>query len=202
MSSAIRRVLVGVSGSAGSLQALRLAVNQARAFDAFLVPIIAWEPPGGDAALRRYPAYLTDAWAEDATGRLLTAFDEGLGGPPAEVSARPMVVRGRPGRVLVALADEDGDLLVVGAGRQGRIRRAWYGSVSRYCLTHARCPVATAAPSRLSVELDRFVPGLGRPEFGLPGLGRPGLGSPELGVPEFGPHREAGTRPAPGKSDG
>lgn len=144
----VRRVLVGVSGSPGSLQALRLGINQARAFDAFLIPIIAWEPPGGDSAARRYPRRLLDAWADEAEARLLRAFDEGLGGLPARQRAQPMIVRGPAGRVLVALADEADDLLVVGAGRRGALHRAWSGSVSRYCLRHASCPVATAAPSR------------------------------------------------------
>jgi nucleotide-binding universal stress UspA family protein len=38
----IRRVIVGASGSPGSLQALRFAEELARAHDATLIPLLAW----------------------------------------------------------------------------------------------------------------------------------------------------------------
>lgn len=41
------RVIVGASGSPGSLGALRYGDVLARAHQALLVPVIAWEPPGG-----------------------------------------------------------------------------------------------------------------------------------------------------------
>ena len=44
----IGRLIVGTSGSPGSLQALRFGEGLARAHDAVLVPVIAWELPGGD----------------------------------------------------------------------------------------------------------------------------------------------------------
>ena len=128
MSHVLGRVIVGVHGTPGSLQALRSAVGHARAHDAVLVPVIAWEAPGGDSAYRPYPPYLTDEWAEAAEQRLLRAFDEGLGGPPADVATLPMVVRGKPGRVLVKVADREGDVLVVGRNHHRRAHRAWYGS--------------------------------------------------------------------------
>src|SRR5262245_12201681 len=43
-----------------------------------------------------------------------------------------------------------GDLLVVGAGRRGRMARIWHGRVSRYCLAHALCPVITVPPPALA----------------------------------------------------
>jgi nucleotide-binding universal stress UspA family protein len=53
--SGIGRVIVGASGSPGSLQALRYAEELARAHDATLIPALAWVPPGGDLADRRAP---------------------------------------------------------------------------------------------------------------------------------------------------
>ena len=153
MSDVPGRVIVGVHGTPGSLQALRFAVRHARAFDAVLVPVIAWEAPGGDSAYRPYPAYLTDEWAEAAQRRLLTAFDEGLGGPPADVDTLPRVVRGRPGRVLVGLADRDDDVLVVGRNHHRRVHRAWYGSTPAHCFAHARCAVVMVPPSELELEI-------------------------------------------------
>jgi len=44
----IKRVIAGTSGSPGSLAALRYAECLARTYGATLVPLLAWEPPGGD----------------------------------------------------------------------------------------------------------------------------------------------------------
>jgi nucleotide-binding universal stress UspA family protein len=54
--SGICRVVVGASGSPGSLRALRYARDLARAHDAPLIPVLAWVPPGGDIADRCAPA--------------------------------------------------------------------------------------------------------------------------------------------------
>jgi len=51
----ICRIIVGASGSPGSLQALRYAQHLAHYFDATLMPLLAWLPPGGDLADRRTP---------------------------------------------------------------------------------------------------------------------------------------------------
>jgi hypothetical protein len=42
----VRRVIVGASGSPGSLRALRYADERARAHDATLIPVLTWLPPG------------------------------------------------------------------------------------------------------------------------------------------------------------
>jgi nucleotide-binding universal stress UspA family protein len=138
-------VVVGVSGSPGSVHALRFAIERAHELGATLMPVIAWQPPGGDSAMRPYPAHVADGWADAAEARLLTAVNVDLGGVPEDVRTEPHVVRGRPGRVLVAFADRPGDLLVLGEPRPGRLRRAWSGagSVARHCLAHAACPVVT-----------------------------------------------------------
>jgi hypothetical protein len=47
-------VLVGTSGSPGSLQALRYGEGLARTLDAVLIPVIAWEVPGDDRAHRAW----------------------------------------------------------------------------------------------------------------------------------------------------
>ena len=154
MSHMVGRVVVGVHGTPGSLQALRFAVGHARAFGATLIPVIAWQPPGGDSAGRHYPPFLTDAWADAAEHRLLSAFDEGLGGPPEELPTQPTIVRGPAGRVLVAVADREGDLLVVGCSRRSWLHRAYYGSPPQYCLKHAGCSVIVVPPSRLAREVE------------------------------------------------
>ena len=144
--AAVRRVVVGVHGSLGSLQALRRAADEARDRQATLVAVIAWVPPGGDFSERSHPSpYLRQVWRDAAKQRLADAFDAGLGGLPDDVTVLVRIERGDPGPVLVDVADSPEDLLVVGTGRRSPI--------GRYCLAHARCPVLAVPPSALMEEL-------------------------------------------------
>jgi nucleotide-binding universal stress UspA family protein len=152
--TAARRIIVGVHGSPGSLQALRYAAAEARERSAALVPVIAWVPPGGDAAERSRPSpYLRQVWREEARKRLRDAFDAGLGGPPTDLLVEPHVERGDTGQVLVQLADRRDDLIVIGTGRRGVLTRALRRSVGRYCLAHATCPVLAVPPTTLMDEM-------------------------------------------------
>src|ERR1700678_3160825 len=127
--AAVRRVVVGVSGSLGSLQALRLAADEARARSATLVPVIAWVPPGGDFAERSHPStYLRRVWRDAARERLTEAFDEALGGLPDTLPVQQRIERGEAGPVLVDVADQPGDLLIIGTGRRSLARRALHRS--------------------------------------------------------------------------
>jgi nucleotide-binding universal stress UspA family protein len=151
---AVRRIVVGVHGSLGSLQALRRAAVEAREREALLVPVIAWVPPGGDMAERSHPSpYLRQVWHEAACTRLSEAFDDGLGGVPDGLQVRALVERGDAAQVLVDVADQPGDLLVIGTGRRNPVGRALHRSVGRYCLAHAKCPVLAVPPSALMDEM-------------------------------------------------
>jgi nucleotide-binding universal stress UspA family protein len=148
-----RRVIAGVGGSAGSLQALRYAAQLARTDNAVLVPVLAWTPPGGELADRRAPcAELRRAWIQAAWERLWQAIDLGIGGSPVDLQVTPQIVRGQAGAVLSELAAEPGDVLVIGAGRRGPMRRLATCRVARYCLGHARCPVIAVPPAALAAE--------------------------------------------------
>jgi nucleotide-binding universal stress UspA family protein len=151
--SGIRRVIVGASGSPGSLQALRFGDELARAHDATLMPVLAWVPPGGDIADRSAPCmYLRRVWAEDACQQLRDTLRAVWAEVPANPPVQPAVQRGEAGWVLVNTACRPGDLLVVGAGRRGVLARVISGRVSRYCLAHARCPVLAVPPPALAQE--------------------------------------------------
>lgn len=154
--AAVRRIVVGVHGSLGSLQALRYAAEEARARQVPLVPVIAWVPPGGDLSERSRPSpYLRQVWQDAASQRLAEAFDAGLGGMPSDLRVQPHVERGETGPVLVDTADQPGDLLIIGTGRRSLVGRALRKSVGRYCLAHAKCPVLAVPPSALMDELGR-----------------------------------------------
>jgi nucleotide-binding universal stress UspA family protein len=149
--SAVRRIIVGVSGSPGSLQALRRAADLAREHYAPLIPVLAWLPPGGDLADRSHPSpYLRNLWQDAAWQRLWQAIDLAFGGVPDGVAFDPEVMRGEPGHVLVGVATHPDDMLVIGAGRRGALAHALSCRVSRYCLAHAECPVVAVPPPALA----------------------------------------------------
>jgi nucleotide-binding universal stress UspA family protein len=149
-----RRVVVGVSGSLRSLGALRTAVAEARAACAAVLAVLAWAPAGGELAYARAPCpVLLRLWEQAAVQRMRDAFDEAFGGLPDGVAVRRTVVRGSPGPTLVELADRRDDLLVVGYGGRSRLGCAIHGTVTRYCMAHARCPVLAVPPPELIKEL-------------------------------------------------
>ena len=148
-----RLIIAGVGGSPGSVQALRHAADLARQQDAVLVPVLAWVPPGGDRADRMAPdPELRQLWEDDAWQRLRDAIGTAFGGPPPGVCTWSLVVRGPAGKVLVSAASRATDLLVIGAGGSGPLRRLAGGRASRYCLAHARCPVLVVRPPALARE--------------------------------------------------
>ena len=150
----VRRIIVGVHGTLGSLQALRWAAAEAAERQVPLVPVIAWIPPGGDLSERSHPSpYLRQVWQSAAVKRLSDAFDEGLGGVPEDLEIHARVERGDAGQVLVDVAAEQGDLLVIGSGRRNPVSRALRRSVGRYCLAHSTCPVIAVPPSALMDEM-------------------------------------------------
>ena len=155
--TSISRVIVGVSGSPGCLPAVRYAAEVASAYETPLVPVLAWQPPGGDLAERSHPSpALRDLWAEAASRRLQGTLMAAFGGLPPDIPIRPQIVRGEPGRSLVGTATEPGDLLVIGTGRRPGISRVLHAGVSRYCLAHAACPVLAVPPSPLDTEWRRL----------------------------------------------
>ncbi|MEU6173073.1 universal stress protein [Streptantibioticus parmotrematis] len=170
-----KRIIVGVSGSPASLAALRRAVAEARRTDALLVPVLAWIPPGGERAYRSHPVpQLRSRWEQEARRRLDTAFEQAFGGYPSDVDIHPLPVQYAAGPALVQLADQYDDVLVVGTGRRGRLRRLAHRSVSRYVLAHASCPVIAVPPPELMRELSlparalRKLPVMDTPQWATP----------------------------------
>ena len=159
-----RRVIAGVSGSVRSLGALRTGVAEARSSGAELIALLAWTPSGGEFAYLRAPCPLLLKLCEEAAKeRIREAFDDALGGLPDDVAVQLLVVRARPGPVLVEFASKPDDLLVVGCGGRSLLSSALRGSVTRYCVAHARCPVLAVPPPDLITDL-RHWPHRWRPE--------------------------------------
>ena len=137
------RIVVGVDGSEYSKDALRWAARQARYTAASVEAVAAWQ----------YPAFFgwSPAWPQDPdiAGLTAKALDQAI----AEVIStdhpgwlRTRTVEGHAGKVLVG-ESAGADLLVVGSRGYGGIADALLGSVSTYCVHHARCPVTVIRPA-------------------------------------------------------
>jgi nucleotide-binding universal stress UspA family protein len=155
-----QRVIIGVDGSLGSLQALRRGVAEARDRHVSVWAVLAWTPPGGEGMNRRAPCPgLIHLWQEEAAERLQTAWNETFGGVPTDLEVHLLVVRGPAGAVLTQVAERDGDLLVLGSGRRGLLHRVFGHSVARYCVAQADCCVLTVPPSPFERQLQHGLTG-------------------------------------------
>jgi nucleotide-binding universal stress UspA family protein len=152
------RVVVGVDGSPASLRALWVAAEEARRRDVLLyavnspavfgrsVPAVAagFGPMPGVLPMDRQ---LTEAERDRGMLTVEDAFIELFGGWPTEAPVRVLVSALAPGPALLNAAGPD-DLLVVGRSRGGFMRRLTSASISKCCVTLARCPVLVVpAPS-------------------------------------------------------
>ncbi len=131
-------VVVGVDGSADSIRALKWAAEYAErsgapleAMTVFQVPVV-W---GGPYAMRDLPD------SEDMERRAREMLAETVSsvlGEDAAVEQR--VETGHTAYALVT-ASRRAQLIVVGSRGHGGFTGLLLGSVSQYCVTHARCPV-------------------------------------------------------------
>lgn len=141
-----RPIIVGVDGSAASVEALVQASTIAAAFDAPLEAITTWNNPVMLAPFESSP----DRSPEEEAQRLLDdAVREAFqGNPPRRF--RAVTIPGPPTEVLLEQSDRAAMLVVGGRGR-GAFKNMMLGSVSAACTAHAHCPVlvvhAPSAPS-------------------------------------------------------
>lgn len=135
-------MVVGVAGNTEDVAVLNSAFDHARSVDAELVAVRAWLPDGGEFYSRlNFHSPVMDEYRRRAGEVLTEAFSRTFGGRPAGVDVRFVIGRGEVGPVLVCTADHPGDLLVVGGERGRSLAVMVRGSISRYCLAHAACPV-------------------------------------------------------------
>jgi nucleotide-binding universal stress UspA family protein len=135
----IRRIVVGVDGSAPSRRALDWAVAEAAAHDARLQVVNAYDvapftltvgipvPPETELVDKASRALL-----EEMTDEMVST---------SRVEVELFAANGPPARTLLDAAAA-ADLLVVGSRGLGGLRRLLVGSVSQQCVYHSICPVA------------------------------------------------------------
>jgi nucleotide-binding universal stress UspA family protein len=159
------RIVVGVDGSQGSLNALLWAFGEARARKIPVHAVLAWQyyPPWVDPGLgsmfplgyRPGGSVLSDEFADaaasvekllDAAVCTATESDPNSATDPVRITQE--AVEGHAAQVLLESASGC-DMLVVGSHGHGGFVGAVLGSVSHHVVSHSRCPVMVVpAPQR------------------------------------------------------
>jgi nucleotide-binding universal stress UspA family protein len=131
------RIVVGIDGSPSSDATLRWAAKQAKLTGSSLEVLTTWQWPQSYGWAISFPSDF-DPKAESANdvNRVVKA---GKDAEP-EVVIHTHIVEGHPAPTLVE-ASHEADLLVVGSKGYGEFAGMLLGSVSEYCVHHARCPV-------------------------------------------------------------
>ena len=134
------KIVVGVDGSDGSIDALRWAARQAEFTGATLHVVTAWAFPE-----HRTPFGIVFDIAEsaDPTARARTKLDGLIAdvlGKHEKVVLRAEVIPGNEAETLIHAA-RGADLLVVGSRGRGGFAGMMLGSVSAQCVRHAQCHV-------------------------------------------------------------
>jgi nucleotide-binding universal stress UspA family protein len=142
-----RAIVVGVDGSTGSLAALAFALEEGLTRGSTVEVMTTWllGPALSDIGTA------TSAAEEQETAQRCQdeALAEVLSGFPVRPTISRVVLQSYGGHALVEAA-HDAALLVVGSGRKSILARALLGSVSGYCVRHARVPVVVVPdPGRL-----------------------------------------------------
>jgi ribonuclease P protein component len=160
----VTRVIVGVDDSGPGLAALAVATRLARQRDAQLIAVRSWAlglPRHGGRRMRHlsHPhVVLSFSGTEQrAAARVLVrrAFRRVFGRMPAELPVAIKTPCSDPALALVSIARRPGDVLVVGREPEHSLRRLVHGSVSQYCVRHARCPVLLVPESGRPRETNR-----------------------------------------------
>jgi len=138
--SDVRRIVVGVDGSAESVAALRWACREASLRAAEVLAVLALESACHQVASYAVPAPRPSGGSWGAARNVLrTSVTEALGLFPG-VSVRTEIAEGLAARILLDQA-ADADMLVLGHNSQGPDPYRPAGPVIRVCLRAARCPV-------------------------------------------------------------
>lgn len=135
--NASSRVVVGLDGSAPSLDALDWAGSFAASTGAPIELVAAWSWPSSYGWAVPLPeGYSPAADAERVLSEGRARLLERHPGLPVTTVA----LEGHPAQVLVELSD-GAALLVVGSRGHGQFAGMVMGSVSEHCAAHAHCPV-------------------------------------------------------------
>jgi nucleotide-binding universal stress UspA family protein len=129
------RVIVGVDGSASSVEALRRGAGIAERYGASLVGVTAWSYP--DA----WNGYVGADWSpEQDAHEIATETAQAVFGDATPSWFTAEIAHGAPAFVLIE-ATKTADLAIVGNRGRGGFAGLLLGSVSRSIAERAHCPV-------------------------------------------------------------
>ena len=149
-------IVVGVDGSAGSLDALRFAIDEARVSDATVKAVAAWHVPPAAYGVGWSVPIDDESFRVATEAKLQKALDE-VGAANCGVTVTTELVRGQPADVLCEAA-EGAALLVVGSRGFGGFRGLLLGSVSQQCAHHAPCPIVITPPRHAPQDSEALTP--------------------------------------------
>lgn len=130
-----QKIIVGVDGSASSIDALRYAARIAAALEAPLEAVTTWTMPPVTGAL------LIEGWSPetDAGVILETSIQQAFDGEAPRGLTRTTIA-GPTARTLIE-ESKHAEMLVLGTRGLGGFAGLLLGSVSATCVEHAHCPV-------------------------------------------------------------
>ncbi|KRE80423.1 universal stress protein [Arthrobacter sp. Soil762] len=134
-------IIVGVDGSAASIEALRQATRLAVVLGTHVQAWACWDFPAGFEA---FDGMGTEGFTHEAAESLQHALAEAFG-PEVPRNVTTRLVRGAPRPSLID-ASKNASLLVVGRRGRGGFRELLLGSVTTACVAHAHCPVLVVPP--------------------------------------------------------
>ena len=135
------RIVVGVDGSAASIEAVRWAVRYARLVGADVEAVTSWVYPASSGI-----ALDTIDWQQNARDILDATLSQAL--PDGSDHVIRTIVEDHPAAALVDAA-RGAELLVVGSRGHGAFTGMLLGSVSQHVAAHAPCPVVVVRPQRV-----------------------------------------------------
>ena len=147
---AVKRIMVGVDGSAASLDALRWAVRLARTARGEVTAVNAFAPDTSELS----PAY-AEVLRGEAEHRLA---DWCAAATPSTGSVASLLVDGDPNALLEAA--QNVDLLVVGTRGAGGFAHLHLGSVAHHLAHHTQVPLAIVPTGAASHRVKRIVVGV------------------------------------------
>jgi transaldolase len=153
MDRALKRILVGVDGSAAAAAALGWAGTLARTVGADVLVATVFEPDQAEVSPERY-----EELTREAAQRLGAEWSEPLRN--LGVTSRPLLLTGSADALLEAAEDENVDLVVVGPRGHGSLAHMHVGSLAHHLAHHTTRPLAIVPKPGAKAVFDRIVVGV------------------------------------------
>jgi nucleotide-binding universal stress UspA family protein len=159
-----RDIVVGLDDSPASVAALRWATRQALLTGDRMRVVQVWTSPTSELVdvADMHGSAVREAHLQDTRARATRTVTQTLSSLDVEPTWSLEIMDGAPGPALVH-SSRSARMLVLGTREHVGWRRAITGSVSHYCVSHAKCPVVVVPPAQT-----------GEPAMSAPAMFSPG----------------------------